>query len=239
MKATSKVTASHRGRLAVVYVRQSSVVQVRVHGESTTRQYGLAATAVEMGWAPGGVLTIDADLGVSGRFGAHRDGFTELLARVCRGEVGAIFGLEVSRLARSSGEFARLLELARLTDTLLVDADGVYDLSDVNDRLLLGLKGSMSEAELHLLTGRLHGAKLAAAHRGELRSPLAVGYVHDDGEVVLDPDEQVRQAVEDLFAEFAATGSALGWSRRSPRPAGCSRNASGAAPGTGRSSGAN
>ncbi len=194
----------------MVYVRQSSVVQVRVHGESTARQYGLAATAVELGWAPGGVLTIDADLGVSGRFGAHRDGFTELLARVCRGEVGAIFGLEVSRLARSSGEFARLLELARLTDTLLVDADGVYDLSNVNDRLLLGLKGSMSEAELHLLTGRLHGAKLAAAHRGELRSPLAVGYVHDDSEVIIDPDQQVRQAVQDLFAEFAATGSAMG-----------------------------
>ncbi|WP_460491715.1 recombinase family protein [Dactylosporangium cerinum] len=210
MRPTTKVTTSHRGRLAVVYVRQSSAVQVRLHGESTTRQYGLAGTAVEMGWAPGGVLTIDADLGVSGRFGAHRDGFTELLARVCRGEVGAIFGLEVSRLARSSGEFARLLELARLTDTLLVDADGVYDLSDVNDRLLLGLKGSMSEAELHLLNGRLHGAKLAAAHRGELRSPLAVGYVHDDGEVIVDPDEQVRQAVQDLFAEFAATGSALG-----------------------------
>jgi DNA invertase Pin-like site-specific DNA recombinase len=116
----------------------------------------------------------------------------------------------VSRLARSSGEFARLLELARLTETLLVDADGVHDLSDVNDRLLLGLKGSMSEAELHLLTGRLHGAKLAAAHRGDLRSPLAVGYLHDDGEVVIDPDEQVRQAIEDLFAEFAATGSAWG-----------------------------
>ena len=210
MRSASKITGSHRGRLAVVYVRQSSLVQVREHTESTTRQYGLAATAVEMGWAPGGVLVVDADLGVSGRFGAQRDGFTELLSRVCRGEVGAIFGLEVSRLARSSGEFARLLELARLTDTLLVDADGVYDLSDVNDRLLLGLKGSMSEAELHLLTGRLHGAKLAAAHRGELRSPLAVGYVHDDGEVVLDPDEQVRAAVQDLFAEFARTGSAMG-----------------------------
>jgi hypothetical protein len=126
----------------------------------------------------------------------------------------------VSRLARSSGEFARLLELARLTDTLLVDADGVYDLSDVNDRLLLGLKGSMSEAELHLLTGRLHGAKPAAAHRGELRSPLAVCYVHDeDGEVVFDPDEQVRQSGgglvrrvrRDWFGDgvmkaFAATG---------------------------------
>jgi DNA invertase Pin-like site-specific DNA recombinase len=126
--------------------------------QSTARPYGLAAVAVELGWAPGGVLVLDADLGVSGRFGSHRDGFTELVARVCRGGVGAIFGLEVSRLARS-GEFARLLELARLTDTLLVDGDGVYDLSDINDRLLLGLKGSMSEAELHLLTGRLHGAK--------------------------------------------------------------------------------
>lgn len=208
MRASSKITASHRARLAVVYVRQSTFVQVREHTESTTRQYGLAAVAVEMGWAPGGVLVVDADLGVSGRFGSHRDGFTELVSRVCRGEVGAILGLEVSRLARSSGEFARLMELARLTDTLLID--GVYDLSDVNDRLLLGLKGSMSEAELHLLAGRLHGAKLAAAQRGELRSPLAVGYVHDEGEVVFDPDEQVRHAVQDLFAEFERTGSAIG-----------------------------
>src|SRR5258705_4739039 len=148
MRSASKITASHGARLAVVYVRQSSLVQVREHTESTTRQYGLAATAVEMGWAPGGVLVVDADLGVSGRFGVHRDGFTELVARVCRGEVGAIFGLEVSRLARSSGEFARLMELARLTDTLLVDADGVYDLSDVNDRLLLGLHASAGASRI-------------------------------------------------------------------------------------------
>src|SRR5262249_51601801 len=166
---------------------------------------------VELGWGPEQVVVVDADLGVSGRFGSERDGFRELISRVCLGEVGAILGLEVSRLARSSAEFARLLELARLSDTLLIDGDGIYDLRDVNDRLLLGLKGSMSEAELHLLGGRLHGAKLAAAHRGELRAQLAVGFVYDlDGQVVIDPDEQVRAAITDLFAEFARTGSAYG-----------------------------
>ncbi len=211
MNGASKITPSHRGRLALVYVRQSTLVQVREHTESTARQYGLSAVAVELGWAPGGVVVIDADLGVSGRFGEARGGFREVVSRVCLGEVGAIFGLEVSRLGRSSAELTRLMELARLTDTLLIDADGVYDLSNANDRLLLGLKGTLSEAELHLLAGRLHGAKLAAAHRGDLRSQLAVGYVYDeDGQVLIDPDEQVRAAVEDLLAEFARTGSALG-----------------------------
>lgn len=211
VNGASKITTEHRSRSAVVYVRQSTLMQVREHGESTARQYGLSAVAIELGWTAEQVLVVDADLGVSGRFGSERDGFRELISRVCLGEVGAIFGLEVSRLARSSAEFARLLELARLTDTLLIDGDGVYDLGDVNDRLLLGLKGSMSEAELHLLAGRLHGAKLAAAHRGELRAKLAVGFVYDlDGQVVIDPDEQVRTAVEDLFAEFARTGSAFG-----------------------------
>jgi len=114
---------------------------------------------------------IDADLGVSGRSTEGRDGFRGLVSRVCLGEVGAIFGLEISRLARSSADLSRLLELARLTDTLLIDGDGVYDLTDFNDRLLLGLKGTMSEAELHLLAGRLQGAKRAAAARGELRTP--------------------------------------------------------------------
>ncbi|MGC7097662.1 recombinase family protein [Amycolatopsis lurida] len=211
VNGASKITTEHRARSAVVYVRQSTLIQVREHSESTARQYGLSAVAVELGWTAEQVLVVDADLGVSGRFGSERDGFRELISRVCLGEVGAIFGLEVSRLARSSAEFARLLELARLTDTLLIDGDGVYDLGDVNDRLLLGLKGSMSEAELHLLAGRLHGAKLAAAHRGELRAKLAVGFVYDlDGQVVIDPDEQVRTAVEDLFTEFARTGSAFG-----------------------------
>lgn len=207
----SKITASHRARVALVYVRQSTLVQVRDNVESTTRQYGLAAEAVRLGWAPQRVEVVDADLGVSGRFGADRSGFRQVITRVCLGEVGAVLGLEVSRLARSSAEFARLLELARLTDTLVVDTDGVYDLGDINDRLLLGLKGSMSEAEIHLLMGRLQGAKRAAAARGELRHPLPVGLVYDDeGQIVLDPDEQVRAAVADVFAEFAATGSAYG-----------------------------
>jgi len=195
----------------MIYVRQSTMVQVRDHTESTTRQYGLAGDAVRLGWPRELVEVVDADLGVSGRFGADRTGFREVITRVCLGEVGAVFGLEVSRLARSSAEFARLLELARLTDTLVVDTDGVYDLSDINDRMLLGLKGSMSEIELHLLMGRLQGAKRAAANRGDLRHPLPVGLVYDDeGLIVPDPDEQVRAAITDVFAAFAATGSAYG-----------------------------
>lgn len=211
MNGTSKITASHRSRQALIYLRQSTMLQVRDHGESTLRQYGLADLATSLGWAAEDITVIDADLGVSGRFGTRRDGFAELVAAVCLGQAGAVFGLEVSRLARSSGEFARLLELARLTDTLVVDADGVYDLADINDRLLLGLKGSMSEAELHLLNGRLQGAKKAAAARGDLHSPLPVGLVYDiDGNTVLDPDEEVRAAVADVFAAFERTGSAFG-----------------------------
>jgi DNA invertase Pin-like site-specific DNA recombinase len=155
-------------------------------------------------------VVIDADLGMSGRAVTTRNGFREVVTRVCLGEIGAIFGLEMSRLARSSADFARLLELARLTDTLLIDADGVYDLTDINDRLLLGLKGSMSEVELHLLTSRLDGAKQAAARRGDLRTRLPIGYVHDaEGAVVIDPDQEVKAAVGDVFAAFTATGSAF------------------------------
>jgi DNA invertase Pin-like site-specific DNA recombinase len=211
MNGEAKITVSHRSRTAIIYVRQSTMVQVRDHTESTARQYGLAGEAERLGWPAGSVEVVDTDLGVSGRYGADRGGFREIVARVCLGEVGAVFGLEVSRLARSSAEFTRLLELARLTDTLVIDTDGVYDLADFNDRLLLGLKGSMSEAELHLLFGRLQGAKRAAAARGELRLPLPVGYEYDaDGLIVVDADEQVRQAVADVFAEFVRTGSAYG-----------------------------
>jgi DNA invertase Pin-like site-specific DNA recombinase len=142
----AKITPTHIARLALVYVRQSTPGQVRAHTESTQRQYGLAAVAAELGWTAQQVVVVDADLGISGRFGSQRQGFRELLSRVGLGEVGAVFGLEVSRLARSSAEFTRLLELARLTDTLLVDADGIYDPMEFNDRLLLGLKGTMSGA---------------------------------------------------------------------------------------------
>jgi len=146
MRGESKVTAEHRGRVAVIYVRQSTLAQVRDHGESTARQYALAEEAARLGWPANGIEVIDADLGISGRSTEGRDGFKALVARVCLGEVGAIFGLEVSRLARSSADLSRLLELARLTDTLVIDADGIYDLAEFNDRLLLGLKGTMSEA---------------------------------------------------------------------------------------------
>jgi DNA invertase Pin-like site-specific DNA recombinase len=206
---STKIGRPHLDRVAVVYVRQSTLAQVREHTESTARQYALAEQAVGLGWDRRAVQVIDADLGVSGRSVEGRDGFRGLVSRVCLGEVGAIFGLEISRLARSSADLSRLLELARLTDTLLIDGDGVYDLADFNDRLLLGLKGTMSEAELHLLAGRLQGAKRAAAARGELRTPLPVGYLHDElGATVIDPDEEVAGAVRDVFAAFAATGSA-------------------------------
>jgi DNA invertase Pin-like site-specific DNA recombinase len=225
IRGEHKVTAAHLDRAAVVYVRQSTLVQVREHTESTLRQYDLAGQAARLGWPGSAVEVIDEDLGLSGRTASHRDGFKRLVARVCLGEVGAVFGLEVSRLARSNADLARLLELARLTSTLVIDNDGVYDLSDINDRLLLGLKSQMSEAELHWLTSRMNEAKRAAARRGELRVPLPVGFVCDeDGNVVIDPDEEVAAAIRDVFAAFAATGSAYGVAgafagRRFPRRA--------------------
>jgi excisionase family DNA binding protein len=209
MRGTEKITAAHLDRAGIVYVRQSSLAQVRNNTESTARQYALADEAVRLGWPRSAVEVIDADLGLSGRSADGRKGFKDLVSRVCLGEVGAIFGLEVSRLARSSADLSRLLELARLTDTLVVDSDGIYDLANFNDRLLLGLKGTMSEAELHFLVGRLNGAKRAAAERGELRFPLPVGLVYDDdGATVIDPDGEVAAAVADVFAAFRAGGSA-------------------------------
>lgn len=209
MRGAEKIAAGHRERIALIYIRQSSMAQVRENTESTARQYALADEAVRLGWPRSQVEVIDADLGLSGRSTEGRFGFKDLVGRVCVGEVGAIFGLEVSRLARSSADLSRLLELARLTDTLVVDSDGIYDLANFNDRLLLGLKNQMSEAELHLLAGRLQGAKRAAAERGELRFPLPVGLVYDDeGATVIDPDAEVQAAVADVFAAFRAGGSA-------------------------------
>ncbi len=209
MSGEAKIRSMHRARLAVVYLRQSSMAQVREHAESTTRQYGLADEAVRLGWARRDVLVIDTDLGVSGRWGVARAGFAELVRRVCAGEVGAIFGIEISRLARSNAEVARLMEFAAITETLLIDADGFYDPADVNDRMLLGLKSTMGEVELHVMAQRLQASKRAAAARGQLRTPLPVGYVHNElGEVVIDPDAEVQAAIRDLFAAFAACGSA-------------------------------
>ena len=209
MRGENKIGRQHLERTALIYIRQSTMAQVREHAESTARQYALAEEAARLGWPASAIEVIDADLGVSGRTADGRDGFKGLVARVCLGEIGAIFGLEVSRLARSSADLSRLLEYARLTDTLVIDSDGVYDLAEFNDRLLLGLKGTMSEAELHLLAGRLQGAKRAAAERGELRTPLPIGYVYDDeGQVIKDPDEEVATAIADVFTAFTATGSA-------------------------------
>ncbi len=213
MNGEHKITGWHRERTAVVYLRQSSMVQVREHTESTLRQYGLAEEAVRLGWLASDVQVIDTDLGISGRFGVAREGFTDLVSRVCCGGVGAIFGIEISRLARSNADVARLMEFAKITGTLLIDADGVYDPGDINDRMLLGLKGTMGEVELHVMAGRLQEAKRAAAARGELRTPLPVGFVYDEhGEpghdTVIDPDAEVQAAIGDVFTAFAACGSA-------------------------------
>jgi DNA invertase Pin-like site-specific DNA recombinase len=211
VSGATQIATRHRERLAAVYIRQSTLAQVRENTESTNRQYALGEEAVRLGWDASKVVVLDGDLGLSGRSAALRPGFKELVSRVCMGEVGAIFGLEVSRLARSSADFQRLLEFCSLTDTLIVDADGVYDLQDFNDRLLLGLKGTMSEAELHVLAGRLQESKRAAARRGELRFPLPVGYVYDDdGQVAMDPNDEIRCAVADVFGAFETAGSAYG-----------------------------
>lgn len=211
MRGEAKIRPTHLCRAALVYVRQSTMAQVHNNTESTARQYALVERAAELGWAASAIEVIDSDLGLSGRSAEGRSGFKEVVGRVCLHEVGAIFGLEVSRLARSSADLSRLLELARLTDTLVIDADGVYDLSDINDRLVLGVKGTIAETELHILASRLDESRRAAAARGELRWGLPAGYVHDDeGAIVLDPDEGVQAAVADLFAAFLATGSAYG-----------------------------
>ena len=211
MNGEHKITSSHRERTALVYLRQSSMAQVRQHTESTRSQYALADTAAGLGWPATSIEVIDTDLGISGKWGVAREGFTELVTRVCSGDVGAIFGIEITRLARSNADVARLAEFARITGTLLIDPDGVYDPADVNDRVLLGFKGTMGEMELHVMAQRLHANKRAAAERGELRTPLPVGYVHDGaGEVVIDPDAEVQAAIADVFAAFTACGSAYG-----------------------------
>lgn len=205
----SKVTAAHLKREAFVYVRQSTLRQVLENTESTQRQYALRQRAVALGWPMERVQVIDCDLGQSGASAADRKGFQQLVTEVSLGHAGIVLGLEVSRLARNSADWHRLLELCALADTLILDEDGLYNCNDFNDRLLLGLKGTMSEAELHFLRARLRGGILNKARRGELASPLPVGFVYDDqGRVRLDPDQQVQQAVQLLFATFRRTGTA-------------------------------
>jgi DNA invertase Pin-like site-specific DNA recombinase len=204
-----KVTASHLKRNAYLYVRQSTLRQVFENTESTKRQYDLRQRAVALGWPMEQVIVIDSDLGQSGASAADRVGFQRLVGEVGMGKAGIVLGLEVSRLARSSVDWHRLLEICALSDTLIMDEDGIYDPSHFNDRLLLGLKGTMSEAELHVLKARLLGGVLSKARRGELKAPLPVGFVYAaDDRVVLDPDQQVQQALRLFFQTFRRTGSA-------------------------------
>ncbi len=209
MSQSTAVTASHLRRLACLYVRQSSLQQVHDHQESTARQYALKRRALALGWAADQVVVIDDDLGLSGASAAERTGFQRIVADVGLGRVGVVMGLEVSRLARNSSDWHRLLEICALSETLILDEDGLYDPAHFNDRLLLGLKGTMSEAELHVLRARLIGGQLNKARRGELWIRPPLGMVFDAaGELMLDPDEQVQGAVRLVFDTFRRTGSA-------------------------------
>jgi DNA invertase Pin-like site-specific DNA recombinase len=204
------INEQHLSKTAYVYVRQSTLAQVRHHQESTERQYALRAKALDMGWSEPSVQILDGDLGKSGAQITGREDFKTLVAEVSMGQVGAVFALEVSRLARSNLDWHRLLELCALTDTLVIDEDGCYNPADFNDGLLLGLKGTMAQAELHLLRGRLLGGKLNKARKGELRFPLPVGLCYDEeGRIVLDPDEEVQGAVAMVFRLFRETGTAF------------------------------
>lgn len=208
-RAAEKVTAEHLRRDAYLYIRQSTLRQVHENSTSTERQYGLRERAVALGWAPEQVVVIDEDLGRSGASSTGRQGFQRLVADVGMGKAGIVIGTEVSRLARNNADWQRLLEICGLTETLILDEDGLYDPCAFNDRLVLGLKGQMSEAELHLLKARLRGGQLTKARSGELWLPLPVGFVYDSaGRVVVDPDQGARDSVTHLFATFKRTGSA-------------------------------
>ena len=210
-----KIGADHLRRDAFLYVRQSSLRQVFENTESTKRQYALRDRAVALGWPIDRIHVIDSDQGVSGAQAAGRDGFQHLVTEVAMGHAGIVLGLEVSRLARNNADWHRLLELAALSRTLISDEDGVYDPAHFNDRLLLGLKGTMSEAELHVLKSRLQGGILNKARRGELEIALPVGLVYGpDGRVCLDPDRQIQDTVRLLFDTFRETGSACAVLRR-------------------------
>jgi len=209
METSSKINAKHLNRTAYLYVRQSTVRQVFENTESTKRQYGLRQRAVALGWPRERIEVIDTDLGQSGSSAADRQGFQRLVAEVGLGRAGIVMGLEVSRLARNSADWHRLIEICALSHTLILDEDGIYDPTEFNDRLLLGLKGTMSEAETHLLRARLRGGLLNKARRGELRCHLPVGLVYDDqDQVVLDPDKQVQQSLRLLFETFFRCGTA-------------------------------
>src|SRR5680860_699534 len=212
MSESGKVTPSHLSRVAVGYVRQSTLGQVERNSESTARQYDLAARAQALGWPAAAVRVIDADLGISGSVTGQREGFENLVAEIALGQVGIVLALEASRLARDNSAWYRLLDLAGACDTLVGDGDGIYHPGLFNDRLLLGMKGIMSEAELHVLRARLDGGIRNKAARGELRRGLPVGLVwgEADGEILVHPDEAVTGVIAAVFERFAECGSVRG-----------------------------
>ena len=206
MSMISKITDRHLSRQACIYIRQSTLAQVRFNQESTERQYNLMNKARSLGWSQEQIRVLDRDLGHSGAAASNRVDFKTLVSDVAMGQVGAIFSLEASRLARSNQDWHRLLELCSITGTLVIDEDGCYDPAEFNDGLVLGMKGTFAQAELHIIRARLHGGKLNKASRGELRFPLPVGFVFNDDKIVLDPDREVQGAVRTVFKLLALRG---------------------------------
>jgi DNA invertase Pin-like site-specific DNA recombinase len=207
-EANQKVQAGHLKRNAYLYIRQSTPRQVLENTESTRRQYALQQRAVALGWAQEQVIVIDNDQGQTGATAVDREGFQKLVTEVSMGRAGIVLGLEVSRLARNSADWHRLLEICALSSTLILDEDGIYDPAHFNDRLLLGLKGTMSEAELHVLYARLRGGMLNKAKRGEVILPPPAGLVYNEqGQIILDPDQAIQQSIRLFFATFRRTGS--------------------------------
>src|SRR5215471_16130588 len=208
--AHQKIKPTHLKRTAYLYIRQSTLRQLFENVESTQRQYALRQHAIALGWQQEQIVVIDSDLGQSGASAADREGFQRLVTEVSLGHAGIVLGLEVSRLARNSMDWHRLLEICALSDTLILDEDGVYDPAHFNDRLLLGLKGTMSEAELHVLRARLQGGILNKARRGELFIRPPIGFAYDAvGRMILDPDQQIQRTIRRLFDTFQRTGSAM------------------------------
>lgn len=197
-----KIADHHLNRQACIYLRQSTPGQVRFNQESTERQYQLGTKASGLGWSRDRIRILDRDLGQSGKDITNRDDFKTLVNDVAMGTVGAVFAIEVSRLARSNQQWHRLLELCAITQTLVIDEDGIYDPADFNDSLILGMKGTFAQAELHLIRARLHGGKLHKAAKGELRFSLPVGLVFEGDTIVLDPDQEVQGAVRSVVQLF-------------------------------------
>ena len=215
---STKIIDTHLQRIAYVYLRQSSMGQVRNHRESTERQYALQDLARNFGWPVARIKVLDGDLGKSGTSTTDREDFKTLVADVSLGKAGAVLAIEASRLARSNADWHRLIEICGITGTLIIDEDGCYDPCDFNDGLLLGLKGTMAQAELHFIRARLQGNKLNKARKGELRFPLPVGYVFDELNcIVKDPDVQVRSSIDLVFDYFQQCGTAYGVVQRFAR----------------------